>query len=121
MRKMEEEIFVANSKGDVKALGMKINCAATDLHIYVNGVARAEISSWGAFNDKYVSAGYGVNTTIDHHVFVTCALVCLETEIEKSFRRISDRSITVKGILARTTTAETMFNPHSYRYRDSSL
>jgi hypothetical protein len=38
MRKMEEEIFVANSKGDVKALGMKINCAPTDLHIYVNGV-----------------------------------------------------------------------------------
>ena len=35
---MEEEIFVANSKGDVKALGMKINCASTDLHIYVNGV-----------------------------------------------------------------------------------
>jgi hypothetical protein len=35
---MEEEIFVANSKGDVKALGMKINCAPTDLHIYVNGV-----------------------------------------------------------------------------------
>jgi hypothetical protein len=38
MRKMEEEIFVANSKGEVKALGMKINCAPTDLHIYVNGV-----------------------------------------------------------------------------------
>jgi hypothetical protein len=38
MRKMEEEIFVANSKGDVKALGMKINCAPADLHIYVNGV-----------------------------------------------------------------------------------
>jgi len=35
---MEEEIFVANSKGDVKALGMKINCAPADLHIYVNGV-----------------------------------------------------------------------------------
>jgi hypothetical protein len=35
---MEEEIFVANSKGDVKALGMKINCAPTDLHIFVNGV-----------------------------------------------------------------------------------
>jgi len=35
---MEEENFVANSKGNVKALGMKINCAATDLHIYVNGV-----------------------------------------------------------------------------------
>jgi hypothetical protein len=32
MRKMEEEIFVANSKGDVKALGMKINCAATRAH-----------------------------------------------------------------------------------------
>jgi hypothetical protein len=28
---MEEGIFVANSKGDVKALGMKINCVATDL------------------------------------------------------------------------------------------
>ena len=38
MRKMEEEIFVANSKGDVKALGMKINCAPADLHIYVNSV-----------------------------------------------------------------------------------
>jgi hypothetical protein len=38
MRKMEAEIFVANSKGEVKALGMKINCAPTDLHIYVNGV-----------------------------------------------------------------------------------
>jgi hypothetical protein len=38
MRRIEEEIFVANSKGDVKALGMKINCAPTDLHIYVNGV-----------------------------------------------------------------------------------
>jgi hypothetical protein len=38
MRKMEEEIFVADSKGEVKALGMKINCASTDLHIYVNGV-----------------------------------------------------------------------------------
>jgi hypothetical protein len=35
---MEEEVFVANSKGEVKALGMKINCAPTDLHIYVNGV-----------------------------------------------------------------------------------
>jgi hypothetical protein len=35
---MEEEIFVANSKGEVKALGMKVNCAPTDLHIYVNGV-----------------------------------------------------------------------------------
>jgi len=35
---MEEEIFVANSKGDVKALGMKVNCAPTDLHVYVNGV-----------------------------------------------------------------------------------
>jgi hypothetical protein len=35
---MEEEIFVANSKGDVKALGMKVNCAPADLHIYVNGV-----------------------------------------------------------------------------------
>ena len=35
---MEEEIFVANSKGDVKALGMKVSCAPTDLHIYVNGV-----------------------------------------------------------------------------------
>ena len=35
---MDEEIFIANSKGDVKALGMKINCASTDLHIYVNGV-----------------------------------------------------------------------------------
>jgi hypothetical protein len=38
MRKMEEEIFVANSKGDVKALGMKVSCAPTDLHIYINGV-----------------------------------------------------------------------------------
>jgi hypothetical protein len=38
MRKMEEEIFVANSKGEVKALGMKINCSSMDLHIYVNGV-----------------------------------------------------------------------------------
>ena len=38
MRRMEEEIFIADSKGDVKALGMKINCAPTDLHIYVNGV-----------------------------------------------------------------------------------
>jgi hypothetical protein len=38
MRKMEEEIFVANSKGDVKALGMKVSCAPTDLRIYVNGV-----------------------------------------------------------------------------------
>jgi hypothetical protein len=35
---MEEEIFVANSKGEVKALGMKVNCAPTELHIYVNGV-----------------------------------------------------------------------------------
>jgi hypothetical protein len=35
---MEEVIFVANSKDEVKALGMKINCAPTDLHIYVNGV-----------------------------------------------------------------------------------
>jgi hypothetical protein len=35
---MQAEIFVANSKGEVKALGMKINCAPTDLHIYVNGV-----------------------------------------------------------------------------------
>jgi hypothetical protein len=35
---MEEEVFLANSKGEVKALGMKINCAPTDLHIYVNGV-----------------------------------------------------------------------------------
>ena len=34
---MEEEIFVANAKGDVKALGMKVSCAPTDLHIYVNG------------------------------------------------------------------------------------
>ena len=38
MTSMEEEIFVANSKGEVKALGMKVNCVATDLHIYVNGV-----------------------------------------------------------------------------------
>ena len=38
MRRMEEEIFVANSKGDVKALGMKVSCAPTDLHVYVNGV-----------------------------------------------------------------------------------
>jgi hypothetical protein len=29
MRKMEEEIFVARAK---------VNCAPTDLHIYVNGV-----------------------------------------------------------------------------------
>lgn len=35
---MEEEIFAANAKGDVKALGMKIGCAPTDLKIYVNGV-----------------------------------------------------------------------------------
>jgi hypothetical protein len=35
---MEEEIFVANSKGEVKALGMKVSCLPTDLHIYVNGV-----------------------------------------------------------------------------------
>jgi hypothetical protein len=35
---MEEEIFVANSRGEVKALGMKVNCVSTDLHIYVNGV-----------------------------------------------------------------------------------
>ena len=35
---MEEEIFVANSKGEVKALGMKVNCTPLDLHIYVNGV-----------------------------------------------------------------------------------
>jgi hypothetical protein len=35
---MEEEVFVANSKGEVKALGMKVNCAPSDLHIYVNGV-----------------------------------------------------------------------------------
>jgi hypothetical protein len=35
---MEEEVFLANSKGEVKALGMKVNCAPTDLHIYVNGV-----------------------------------------------------------------------------------
>ena len=35
---MEEEIFVANSKGEVKALGMKLNCVPLDLHIYVNGV-----------------------------------------------------------------------------------
>jgi hypothetical protein len=35
---MEEEIFAANSKGDVKALGMKINCVPADLRIYVNGV-----------------------------------------------------------------------------------
>jgi hypothetical protein len=38
MRKMEEEIFVANSRGDVKALGMKVSCAPTDLHIYANSV-----------------------------------------------------------------------------------
>jgi len=38
MRKMEEEIFVANSKGEVKALGMKVSCTPTDLHIHVNGV-----------------------------------------------------------------------------------
>jgi hypothetical protein len=35
---MEEEIFVANSKGEVKALGMRVSCMPTDLHIYVNGV-----------------------------------------------------------------------------------
>jgi hypothetical protein len=35
---MEEEVFVANSKGEVKALGMKVNCTPSDLHIYVNGV-----------------------------------------------------------------------------------
>jgi hypothetical protein len=35
---MEEEVFLANGKGEVKALGMKVNCAPTDLHIYVNGV-----------------------------------------------------------------------------------
>jgi hypothetical protein len=35
---MEEEVFVANSKDEVKALGMKVNCAPTDLRIYVNGV-----------------------------------------------------------------------------------
>ena len=35
---MEEELLVANSKGEVKALGMKVNCAPSDLHIYVNGV-----------------------------------------------------------------------------------
>jgi len=38
MRRVEEEIFVANSRGDVRALGMKVSCAPTDLHIYVNGV-----------------------------------------------------------------------------------
>jgi hypothetical protein len=38
MRKMEKEIFVANAKGEVKALGMKVNCVPTDLRIYVNGV-----------------------------------------------------------------------------------
>ena len=35
---MEEEVFVANSKGEVKALGIKVNCSPNDLHIYVNGV-----------------------------------------------------------------------------------
>jgi hypothetical protein len=38
MRKIEEEIFVANSRGDVKALGIKVSCAPTDLHIHVNSV-----------------------------------------------------------------------------------
>jgi len=38
MRRMGEEIFAANSRGDVKALGLKISCTPTDLHIYVNGV-----------------------------------------------------------------------------------
>jgi hypothetical protein len=35
---LEEEVFVANSKGEVKALGMKVNCVPADLHVYVNGV-----------------------------------------------------------------------------------
>ena len=29
---------MANSKGEVKALGMKVNCVPADLHVYVNGV-----------------------------------------------------------------------------------
>lgn len=35
---MEEEVFVAKDNGDVKALGVKLNCTPNDLHIYVNGV-----------------------------------------------------------------------------------
>ena len=39
MRKTEEEIFVASSKGDVKALkSMMVSCAPPDLLIYVNGL-----------------------------------------------------------------------------------
>ncbi len=36
---MEEELFSALDKDKiVKALGVKVNCALADLHIYVNGV-----------------------------------------------------------------------------------
>jgi hypothetical protein len=32
---MEEEIFVANSKSDVKALGMKVSCMATGARAFL--------------------------------------------------------------------------------------
>ena len=35
---MEEEVFVAKDNGEVKALGIKLNCTPSDLHIYINGV-----------------------------------------------------------------------------------
>jgi hypothetical protein len=36
---MEEEVFRASAKENlVKAVGIKLNCELTDLHIFVNGV-----------------------------------------------------------------------------------
>ena len=38
---MEEEVFVANNRSEVKALGMKVNCTPPDLHIYGSELERA--------------------------------------------------------------------------------
>jgi hypothetical protein len=41
-KNMERELFLANQK-EVRALGLKVDCAPSDLHVYVNGVDLAKI------------------------------------------------------------------------------
>ena len=48
---MEEEVFVANNRSEVKALGMKVNCTPSDLHIYGSEIERAK--SKKARDDSY--------------------------------------------------------------------
>jgi hypothetical protein len=42
---MEQEIFIANdSTQEVKALGVKVDCALSDIHVYINGIDILKVS-----------------------------------------------------------------------------